>query len=764
MKNKYIYRMGDPPLDNDSLLLQETLFHNANGYVGVRSNFEEGYEDGMQTIRGAYINGFYDFAPMKQAEKLFGLIEEKQTILNVADIQGICLKIEQEKFSIFDGQLIESERYLDMMAGITVRRVVWRSKSGKEVEICIKRMASFWQRSLFTIEYCVTALNFDGFLSFTSTHAGDVQNYCNPADPRVAGENFEHLVPVRAQLIDEISCLVTKTAQSGLSVCTLVRNVMSKECMSEQNLTGHRSIYKATAGIAKGETIVLKKYCIFSDSLRSQNCVNYAFGEMDDALSVPLETHYARQKAYLDQFWRQTSLDIDGDEELALAIRYNLYQLIQSVGKDEYSNIAAKGLSGEGYEGHYFWDTEMYIQPFFVLTNPAIAKNLIFFRYRTLEEARENARLLGHQSGALYPWRTIMGRECSGYFPSGTAAYHINGDIAYAIVLYYLATKDLNIIAQQGAEIIFETARLWIDTGNEYKGRFYINEVTGPDEYTCMVNNNYFTNVSAQYNLRWAVKFYELLKKAGKLASVAEKIGLKEEEIALFAHAADTMYLPYDETLKINPQDDSFLQKEVWDIAATPKENFPLLLHYHPLYLYRYQVCKQADTVLSHVIFEDAQSEETMRNSFLYYEKITTHDSSLSTGIFSIMASRLKMAKKAYDYFGDSAKLDLFNTHHNTKDGIHTANMGSSYMVVVYGFGGLRLKETGLYFSPSLPEKWNGYRFRICYEGSHIQVAVSRKSVEFTLLDGAAKNLFVYGKSYELNDTITVALEKEDEL
>ncbi len=764
MKNKYIYRISDPLLDNDSLLLQETLFHNANGYVGVRSNFEEGYPDGMQTIRGTYINGFYDFAPMKQAEKLYGLIEEKQTILNVADVQGICLNIDQEEFSVFDGQLLACERYLDMAAGITVRRVVWRSESGKEVEICIKRMASYQCLSLFTIEYSVTALNFDGFLSFTSTHAGDVQNYCNPDDPRVAGENFEHLVPVRAQLIDGTSCLVTKTAKSNLSVCTLVRNVLSKDCASEQNLVGHRSIYKATASIVKDETVVLKKYCIFSDSLRFINYVDHAFREMDAVLSIPLEIHYARQKEYLIKFWNQTSLDIDGDEELALAIRYNLYQLIQSVGKDEYSNIAAKGLSGEGYEGHYFWDTEMYIQPFFVLTNPAIAKNLIFFRYRTLKEARENARLLGHQSGALYPWRTIMGKECSGYFPSGTAAYHINGDIAYAIVSYYLATKDLEMIAQQGAEIIFETARLWIDTGNEYEGRFCINEVTGPDEYTCMVNNNYFTNVSAQYHLRWAVRFYELLKKAGRLAPVAEKIGLKEDEIAAFARAADTMYLPYDETLKINPQDDSFLQKEIWNIAATPKEKFPLLLHYHPLYLYRYQVCKQADTVLSHVIFEDAQSEETMRNSFLYYEKITTHDSSLSTGIFSIMASRLRMTKKAYDYFGDSAKLDLFNTHHNTKDGIHTANMGSSYMVMVYGFGGLRLKETGLYFSPSLPEKWNGYQFRICYEGSHIQVAVGRESVEFTLLDGAAKNLFVYGKPYELNDMITVALEEKNEL
>jgi alpha,alpha-trehalose phosphorylase len=398
----------------------------------------------------------------------------------------------------------------------------------------------------------------------------------------------------------------------------------------------------------------------------------------------------------------------------------------------------------------------MYIEPFFTLTVPEISRNFISYRYATLGEARKNAGALGHRQGALFPWRTIMGRECSGYFPSGTAQYHINGDIAWSVVSYYLATGDFDFIAEKGAEIVFECARLWVDTGSWYKGRFEIHGVTGPDEYTCLVNNNYFTNLSAKFNLYWAARFYAMLKEAGALENLARKIGLKAEEIAGFEKAGEAMYLPYDEDLGINPQDDSFLSKKKWNLAATPKGNFPLLLHYHPLHLYRHQVCKQADTVLAHFIFEDAQSEETIRNSFLYYEGITTHDSSLSTCIFSITASKLGFHEKAYSYFGDSAMLDLYNTHGNTRDGIHTANMGGNWMAIVYGFAGLRVRESGLSFSPRLPGKWQACRFRIAYRDSRIQVEMTKTGTTFTLLKGTKKAVRVYGKSYALKDTLWV--------
>jgi len=757
MSRRAVYELHDISLENDALMLHESIFHNANGYIGVRSNFEEGYPDGYDSIRGSYLNGFYDYAEMKQAEKLYGMVEEKQTILNVADTQTIFLYLEDEVFSMYEGTVLSGRRWVDMEAGCTGRQVVWRSPKGKEVEITIKRMTSFVRTSLFTIEYAVKALNFDGEITFVSKHEGDVSNYSNPDDPRVAAKSARHLIPVSAKYQEDVSYVVTNTSKSNLKVCTAVKNQLQKgkgECR-EQEICGHGAEERIETHITRGATVTLVKYSIFCDSIRHRDCKQQAEEELKQALGISLEKHYEEQKAYLANYWEQSALEIEGDEELSLAVRYNLYQLVQSVSKDEYGNIAAKGLSGEGYEGHYFWDTEMYIQPFFVLTNPDISRNLISYRYKTLDEARENARICGHKKGALYPWRTIEGSECSGYFVSGTAQYHINGDIAHAVVAYYLATKDMEFIADQGAEIIFETARLWMDAGNYHRGQFHIHEVTGPDEYTCMVDNNYYTNVCAQYNLHWAVIFYRQLKDLGRIETLAKKLSITEQEVADFEQAEKNMYLPYDEELGINPQDDTFLQKPVWDIEGTPKENFPLLLHYHPLYLYRHQVCKQADTVLAHFIFEDAQDMETIQKSFAYYEKITTHDSSLSTCIYSIVAAKLGLYDKAYEYFGDSAKLDLWNTHHNTKDGIHTANMGGTYMTIVYGFGGLRLKESGLYLAPLLPEQWQGYQFRINYEGTHIQVEIDQEVCILRLLSGEAKELHLYGRKLLLENTVT---------
>jgi alpha,alpha-trehalose phosphorylase len=529
-----VYEIEGLERDPASLMLNETIFHNANGYIGIRSNFEEGYAEGINTIRGAYINGFYDFAEMKQAEKLYGLIEEKQTMLNVADPQGIKLFLGDEPFSLFHGEVQESRRTLNMGEGYTERYIRWRSPSGKEAEITIRRLTSFVRLSLFLIDYSVRALNFEGPIRFVSSHRGDVENYSDPRDPRLAAERFQHLLPAGMNIEGTASYVVSKTSKSGLLVCTAVDHVLAAEHPQGDMVPvqeGHGASCTINARIGQGQTVTLYKYAIFADSLRCADCRAAAAVELRSAKAEDITALYGAQREYVEAYWQRACLEIDGDRDLENAVQYNLYQLLQSVGKDEQGNIAAKGLSGEGYEGHFFWDTEMYIQPFFTLTNPEITKNLIAYRYAILGEARKNARLLGHRQGALYPWRTIMGRECSGYFPSGTAQYHINGDIAWSVVFYYLATGDLDFIAEKGAEIVFECARLWMDTGNYYRGKFYINDVTGPDEYTCVVNNNYYTNVSARYNLYWAVKFYGLLNEAGTLGGPAGKLGLTGAEI-----------------------------------------------------------------------------------------------------------------------------------------------------------------------------------------------------------------------------------------
>jgi alpha,alpha-trehalose phosphorylase len=580
-----------------------------------------------------------------------------------------------------------------------------------------------------------------------------VHNYSSPDDPRL-GEGGCYLRPDGQLIQKDASFLVTKTSVSGLRLCTGVAHALSHPAQARQSFDAarHKTTFRFSLRLSRGERLRLTKYAVFADSVREADCLSAAqramaraFGHIDEA--------YEAQRAYLRRFWESADASIDGNDGDDRSMRFNLYQLLQAAGRDGLSSIAAKGLSGEGYEGHYFWDTEMYMMPFFTLTMPGLARKLLGYRYSILEKARENARLLGHKKGALYPWRTIAGRECGGYFPSGTAQYHIDGDIAYAVAAYYLATGDLEYLKQEGAEILLETARLWADVGSWYHGTFRINDVTGPDEYTCIVNNNYYTNACARHNLRWAVKATEILKAEGGYSDWAGRLHVTEVELDGFTRAADNMFLPYDEDLGINPQDDSFLQKPVWDFAATPQEHHPLLMYYHPLTLYRFQVCKQADTVLAYCLFDDLESPDVMRRSFEYYEKITTHDSSLSNCVFAIAACRLGFFEKALAYFGDSLGLDLLDTHHNTKDGVHTANMGGCYMAMAQGFAGLHIREDGPHLDPILPARWSGYRFRFQYLGSSIQFQMDGSGASVTLLQGAPVKLCLNGAWIELDQT-----------
>ncbi|WP_069999576.1 glycoside hydrolase family 65 protein [Cellulosilyticum sp. I15G10I2] len=743
-------------LEPSELIVDETLFHTANGYIGVRGNFEEGYPSKYDTIRGTYINGFYDLSEVKHGEKLYGFIESKQKIINITDVQGIELFVAGDKFSLFDGEVLDYKRTLDMRTGVTKRHVVWQSPKGHILEIDIVRMASFVKPELFLIDYTIKSINYDGEIVFVSTHIGEVSNYFNPHDPRVAGEFEKHLSVTEIRREEHVDLIHSETNASGLKVTSAVKHIVSAQCQIESTSDTRSLISKIKFNIKAGNIEKLTKYCIFTDSIRYSDCAQSALCAMHEVTRMTLSKLYQSQEDYLNAFWEMADVKVEGDEKLQQGIHFSVYQLLQSVGKDKYSNIAAKGLSGEGYEGHYFWDTEIYMLPFFLLTHPKIAEDLLSYRYEKLDAARKNARMLGHQKGALYPWRTISGSECSAYFASGSAQYHINADIAYMFVQHYLVTKNIDFVVSKSAEVLFETARLWMDTGHYTGGSFRIDAVTGPDEYTCLVNNNYYTNVMAKYNLKWAVKCYELVKVHGDLESLARRIGLSEEEVKNWGEAYQNMYLPYDEELDLNPQDDTFLSKAVWDFPSTPEENYPLLLHYHPLYIYRYQVCKQADTVLAHFLLEDEEELSTIQNSFNYYEKITTHDSSLSTCIFSIMAAKLGDVHKAYDYFIQTTRLDLDNTHHNTKDGIHTANMGGTYMGMVYGFGGLRIKETGIYFNPTIPEPWEHYTFKVCYQDRVIKVHVNKRECVCELIEGEAIEINVRNNAYVLKDEIII--------
>lgn len=725
-------------LDNESLLVNESLLSLGNGYLGVRGNFEEGYPVDYKSIRGTYINAFHDETEISYGEKLYGFPETQQKVLNVIDAQTVQIYVDDELFSLFGGEVLSFERNLQMDAGFAERSVHWISPKGKQVKIHFRRLVSFVTKELFAIDIVVEPITRVEEVKIVSTINGDVTNFVDKDDPRIASGHAKRLHVTDVRKEGDLSIVKDTTYKTKLETACISSSEIKAE-QHEYSCEVTNTFIEETYTCTGNEPIQFTKYNIFTDTLRhGENLVDEGTVLLRQVKGKSFQELLADQKVYLDEFWNVSDIIIDGDQRVQEGIRFNLFQLLQSVGKDPASNIAAKGLSGEGYEGHYFWDTEIYIFPVFLLTHPEIAKNLLLHRYSILEHAKQRAKELGHEKGALFPWRTITGTESSAFFPAGTAQYHISADIAYSYVQFYLATKDEDFLKRYMAEVLFETARLWADTGHLQNGLFRIDAVTGPDEYTCIVNNNYYTNVMAKHNLLWAVKIYHLLQdtEADRLKKLASRLELTEAEVSGWQTAGENMYLPYDETLKINAQDDSFLQKGRWDLKTTPREKFPLLLNFHPLALYRYQVLKQADTVLAHFLLEDEQELETIKNSYDYYEEITTHDSSLSSCIHSIMASKLGYSEKAYSYFNEAARLDLDNTHKNTKDGLHMANMGGTWLGIVYGFGGLRSKETGLELSPVLPAEWNSFEFRVLYQGRLLKVHKNRESTVYKILKG----------------------------
>ncbi|MDZ5473988.1 glycosyl hydrolase family 65 protein [Bacillus sp. 31A1R] len=745
-------------LNVEDLLTEESLYFTGNGYLGVRGNFEEGYTEEAKTIRGTYINAFHDITDITYGEKLYAFPETQQKLLNIIDSQTIKVALvhdgEEEWFSLFgkSGEVISYERALHFDKGYSERHIHWKSPSGKEVKIHFKRLVSFNHLEFFIQEIEVEPVNFNGIVKIFSNVNGDVSNFVDKNDPRVASGHAKRLEVTESKLEGSVAAVEVETYRSKLRAACAASYQLSVE--GEINHKEGTQSIETIFTFDLAEKVTFTKTSVFTDTLRHGDHPIQTAIELHAKIGNQTFSHWLEnQENYLKDFWKHAGIEIKGDESLQEGLRFNLYHLLQSAGRDRYSNISAKGLSGEGYEGHYFWDTEIYMVPVFLMTKPDLAKQLLLYRYSILDGARNRAKEMGHKQGALFPWRTISGSESSAYFPAGTAQYHISADVAYSYIQYFLATNDLEFLRDFGAEVLIETARLWIDTGHYHDGKFKIDAVTGPDEYTCIVNNNYYTNVMAKHNLKWAAKSLSLLKERypEQYGGLIKRLNIGGNEESSWEEAAEKMYLPFDESLNINPQDDTFLQKAIWDFEHTPEDHYPLLLNYHPLTLYRYQVCKQADTVLAHFLLEDEQDMSVIKKSFDYYEKITTHDSSLSSCVFSIMAAKVGYYDKAYDYFIETARLDLDNTHGNTKDGLHMANMGGTWMAIVFGFAGLRVKESGIYFNPSIPKQWDSLAFSLQFQGRLLKISIDKNNVNVTIEEGNNLEVMIYEQSYEVS-------------
>lgn len=760
------WRLRETGLDTANNFLNETLFALGNGYIGLRGCHEEGYSGPAgNSLDGTYLNGFYESEPIVYPESAFALAKTNQFMLNVPNAKGIALWIGDERFDLAQGTLNSYERSLDLRTGVLTRNLEWTSPNGKRIALASRRVVAFGNKHLFAIDYQVTPLNFAGTIKLVSQVDGAVKNQEAGDDPRVGSAvSGPALKLVQLDQDGGFSSITQRTHNSGFTLVSAIDSAV--QCRGEVRAGMHRGeqLVGQTFELEAqtGETVRLTKFGVYYSSrdYAEQELAKLARDTLAQARAAGFEALCAQQADYLADFWGRADVEIAGDDALQQGIRFNQFHLLQSVGRDGKTNIAAKGVTGEGYEGHYFWDTEIYIFPFFLYSKPEIARKLLDYRYSGLPKARERARQMSHAKGALYPWRTIAGVECSAYFPAGTAQYHINADIAYSIKQYYDTTGDLDFMAQAGTEIVLETARIWLGIGSyDRAGRFCINEVTGPDEYTALVNNNYYTNAMARMHLRFAAAMVDTVRRERPLdfERIAQAVGLETDEPGQWRRAADLMALPYDETLGIHEQDDSFLSKKPWDFSATPKENYPLLLHYHPLVIYRHQVCKQADVVLALLLLSDQFTLEDKKRDFDFYEAVTTHDSSLSSCIFSIIASEVGYHDKAYNYFMETARLDLDNTHGNTHYGVHTAAMAGTWMGVAYGFAGMRVTDGALRFAPTLPARWQHYQFKIHIRGALLQVRVEPGHAEYTLLQGASLGFSHRGQQIELTSAVPSA-------
>ena len=661
----------------------EAIFTTSNGYFGIRGSYEEG-EPEVQ--RATFISGVYETWPIQYGEEAYGFAKTGQTMLPVTDASLIKLFIDDEPFSLRHAYVRDFERSLNFKTGIMSRDLIWDTAAGKQVHITSQRLVSFPERHMAVMKYTVTLLNFDAHLALSSEIiCQQVNSHDEQLDPRLAREfHHEVFIPQIERVHQQRIILGHSTCNSKLKmVCGVDHQLESDGIFAVETKSNEfegKVIY--TGNGKQGQPVNLIKYITYHNSSpvpSMEDLADRADRTLDRAVYFGFDKIARLQKDYLQEFWKKSDIKVTGkDPQVNQNVRLHIFHLLSASERVQNSGIGAKGLTGSGYEGHAFWDIEVYMLPFLIYNNPGVAKNLLIYRYNMLDKARDRAQELNHK-GALFPWRTINGEEASAFFAAGTAQYHINADISYMIKKYYEVTQDVEFLCEYGAEMLVETARLWADLGFYGKDhKFHIHGVTGPDEYNAIVNNNAFTNLMARENLNYATKVVKQMRSEypDKFKTLVHNTGLETTEVNQWNKAAEKMYIPYDKKLGINPQDDTFLQKEIWDLKNTPKEKFPLLLHHHPLELYRFQVIKQADVVLATFMLGNQFNRELKKRNFDYYDPLTTGDSSLSVCIQGIMASELGYIDLASKYYTYALLMDLADIGGNVDHGLHLASMG----------------------------------------------------------------------------------------
>ncbi|MFF8990636.1 glycoside hydrolase family 65 protein [Streptomyces sp. NPDC014983] len=746
------WAVRETALDLDVLAQSESVFALSNGHVGWRGNLDEGEPHGLP---GSYLNGVHEVHPLPYAEAGYGYPESGQTVINVTNGKVLRLLVDDEAFDLRYGRLTAHERVLDLRRGVLERTCEWTSPAGSTVRVRSTRLVSLTQRAVAAVAYEVEAVDARSRVVIQSELVANESLPDSDGDPRAARalrsplEQEDHLASGNRLR------LVHRTRRSGLRVAVAADHVVSgPERTTARSESGtDLARLTVTSVLEPGQTLRVEK--LVAHGWSASRSLPAMADQVDAALAAAAHDGWpgllADQRACLDDFWARADVEVTGDEEIQQAVRFALFHVLQAGARAERRAIPAKGLTGSGYDGHAFWDTEMFVLPVLTHTAPAAVAEALRWRYNTLDEARERAAQLG-LAGAAFPWRTIAGPEGSAYWPAGTAAFHVNAGIADAVVRYVEATGDTAFEREAGVELLVETARLWRSLGHhDVHGVFHLDGVTGPDEYSAVADDNTYTNLMARQNLLAAADAVE------RHPRVAERLGVDEEEGAAWRDAASAMHVPYNAALGVHEQHSGFTRYQRWDFEGTRPDQYPLLLHFPYFDLYRKQVVKQADLVLALYTcdgyFAERYDEEQIARDFAYYEPLTVRDSSLSACCQAVVAARTGHLDLAYDYTAEAALMDLHDLEHNTRDGLHIASLAGTWMALVAGFGGMRRDGERLRFAPRLPERLARLAFHVEFRGRRLRVEIGADKTTYALLDGPPLTLRHHGEPV----TVTMA-------
>jgi trehalose/maltose hydrolase-like predicted phosphorylase len=718
----------EPHVDPGTLAVAESVFSLSNGFLGVRGTLDE-VEPFAR--RGTHLAGVYEIHPLSYPEGGYGQPEEGQALLTVADGTPLRLVVDGIAFDVREVVPEAHERTLDLRAGTLDRRVRWTTPSGTSLELTSRRLVSLVERSVCAVRYEVRALDGPAHVVVRSELAsGEVTpTGVDNDDPRVApalDDAFEQLAEVRT---DGGGVVAVRTRRSRIGLAAAVDHEVDGGRVGTDVDPDH-VVTTVAADLRAGESLTILKVVAYSwsDDAAPDSLVAQASAAVHSARDLGWEGLLAGQRAVLDELWATADVEVDGDPELQQALRFAVFQLFCSAACISGAPVGAKGLTGPGYSGHTFWDVEGFVLPALSLLRPDAAARLLRWRAGTLDTARERAATLGLQ-GAAFAWRTIGGQEVSAYWPASTAAMHVNADIARAFWLHCNATgADLDSVG--GFEVLVQTARLWTSLGHQdAAGAWHLFGMTGPDEYTGVVDDNVFTNLMARHNLLRAADA------CSRAPDRAAELGVDPAETAAWRATAEAVHVPWDEGLRVHPANDNFTDYPEWAFEDE-RDAYPVQEHHHYALFYRRQVLKQADLVQALWWCRDDFTAEEVARDLDYYEARTVRDSSLSAAVQAVVCAQAQHPDLALRYLRECALVDLRDVQGDTAKGLHLAAVAGAWLAFTAGLGGLREDHEDLEIAPLLPAALSRTAYRVTWRGRLLHVETTREGTTVTLLRG----------------------------